>query len=159
MSERSGGLRLAGAIGAILWAAGCSLEPDPQDVEGIGTTEDGVFRTLELEDVPADRAFAVARAVVRLRFAGGPVTEDPRIRTLELERSSPRQPVRFRLFLRVGESGDGSVVEIFCPVDELREVPAETGEAWRFLGQRYADLENEVLHAIWSELEVKPLEG
>ncbi|MFG0319129.1 MAG: hypothetical protein ACF8XB_17785 [Planctomycetota bacterium JB042] len=158
MSGRSSGLRLAAAVGAVLWTAGCSSAPDPEDVEGIGTTEDGVFRTLELDGVRPDRAFAVARAVVRLHFAGGPMTEDARTRTLELERSSPRQPYRFRFYLRVGESGDGSVVEIYCPIDELREVPSESGEAWRLTEERHARLENDILHAIWNELEVKPLE-
>lgn len=151
---------LAVVTGLAALGSGCAGDPDPQQVEGIGTTEDQIFRTLVLDDVPAPRAFAVARAVVRLRFAGGPVLEDPLTRTIELERTSPRKPVRFRLYVRVVEAGDGSVVEIFCPVDELREEPdPETLEAWRFLGQRHASLENEILHAIWNELEVKPLGG
>lgn len=144
----------------LLLVAACASEPDPQDIEGIGRTEDGVFRTLALEQVPPSRAYAVARAVIRLRFAGGAVLEDPLTRTIELERNSNREPVRFRLFLRVVPEGDGSVVEIFCPVDAIRESPDEApADPWEFLGKRFAQLENDVLHAIWDELMVRPLGG
>jgi len=137
---------------------GCSMQPDPQDVEGVGTSEDGIFRTLDLEGVKADKGYAVSRAVVRLRFAGGSVVEDPVARTIELNRASSTEPVRFRFYLRVAESDGGSKVEIFCPIDELDESPGEdTKDPWVPRRERYAQLENDVLHAIWDELMVRPM--
>ncbi len=147
------------AIAGMLLAAGCRTEPDPQDVEGIVDAADGVFRVLDVPAAPPNETYAAARAIVRTRFAGGSIVEDPAERTIELlPRPFESSPNRVRLYLRVfAAEGDGSRVEIFCPVDELRDdVRDEPSDPWRFIG-RDAKLENRILHEIWDTLTIAPL--
>ncbi len=141
-------------------AAACSSSGDPQDVEGIGLAGDEVFRCLDVPDADPGRVYEVARALLRVHFAGGRLIEDPAGRKLEvLPRAFSSSPRRLQVFLEVLPAEQGARVEIFCKVDELREDLAENpAEPWRFAG-RDAALENLLLHEIWDEVVVRPAEG
>ncbi|MBI4878113.1 MAG: hypothetical protein HY812_00420 [Planctomycetes bacterium] len=148
------------ALLVLLLATACSSAGDPQDVEGIGMAGDEVFRCLELPDADPVRVYDVARALLRVHFAGGRLIEDPVGRRLEvLPRAFSSSPRRLQVFLEVLPAEQGTRVEIFCKVDELRDDVAENpAEPWRFAG-RDAELENLLLHEIWDEVVVRPAEG
>lgn len=135
---------------AALVLAACAQTPDPQDVEGIHTSEDGVFRYVDLPGVPFQEAWEAARTIVRRGFAGGPVTEDPEAGTIQLARAAVGAPYRLRFYLRVSPRPDGSRVEVLAEVDELVEDPEPGESPWRPRGERHATLENDLLAAIWN---------
>jgi len=144
------------ATAATLWLSGCASEPDPLNVEGIVLAEDGVFRQMVIEGVPAQQVYRAAQRVVRFYFAGVTLTEVPDELLLETAfRGASTKPIRARIFLRVDAVDDGSRIDIYAPLERLKD---DTGDdpvsPWEPAG-RDALLENLILSEIWNSLFTK----
>jgi hypothetical protein len=138
---------------AALALCGCASSLDPQDVEGIGESEDEIFRYMDFPGIAADEGFTAVERLVRLRLAGTRLTSDPQTRTLETApRSFATSPQRITLFAGVSPIDEGCRIELFARVERLREnLKVDPATPWEFVG-RDAVLENKLFQELWDLL-------
>lgn len=123
--RRGWAARRAFARASLMWAAwtaGCGA-PTPEPPPGVAVGADGLFRTLDFDDVPTSRTYDTLLDVVKLHFGGGAVFQDPERGTIQVVRAFQNRPKRVQFFAQVSSigKGAGSRVELFSRVEELRE--------------------------------------
>ncbi|MBL8767294.1 MAG: hypothetical protein JNL94_08020 [Planctomycetes bacterium] len=145
-----------GTVLFVLACAACASEPNPLDAPGISWSDDEVFRYRDFPGHDATEVFAITRGVLRWRFAGGAISEDPATGRLQTRpRGFSRMNRRVTLYCQVTTVEGGARVEVFAPIDEMLDDPRDDPEdPWRTIG-RDGLLENVILEDVYAAIETR----